>query len=360
MKFMRVLPLALAGLFCFSAFGQRSIVLEEKIGAPFRLAVDGYLQNSQPLRRWVLKDLPADSLPVYLIPGRGAQPPVFRYLHLPDEGQYRYVLVRNFAGELQLRYRGQAGEASRDYPQIAFSRDLEYRPAPSEAGSKEGVSAQVAVPSEEALAVPPPERAAAVQKAVQPREKSPPAQKQPRAAGANATVEETRQGETEEPVAEEPPAAGQKRPSESGSASPLVKSSEEENPAKENPRQNGGNQLDEQEAPPGSQTIDTLRSEAPRAPADSAQVAVFVRELQALKCEFERLAATRRFLDQFTPVPQAIPRLLEAFRYDQSRVDLINEILAERPDWVAHLPEWLPVLDYQMSRRKLEKKWHEE
>jgi hypothetical protein len=359
MNFMRALLLALGGLFGFSAFGQRSVILEEQIDAPFRLAVDGYLQNSQPLRRWVLKDLPADSLPVYIIPGRGGPLPVFRYLHLPGEGYYRYVVTRNFAGKLQLRYRGQVEEPPREYAQVAFSRDLEYRP-PQVDAAREAVAATQAPQASEAPSSPPLAQAEGGQVAVSSWEKTSQAQNSEHKSGGSA-----REAASAPPAKSEKTSLGKntesRKKQRAKPADPTLDSAAragKDTTRAKSPRQTS-KEPKGRVAKEAFPALDTLRSEAPRAPADSGQVAVFARELQTLDYEFEKLAAARRFLDQFSPVPQAIPRLLAAFRYDQSRVDFINEILAQRPEWEAHLPEWLPYLDYEMSRRKLEKKWHE-
>lgn len=373
---MRSLLLAFAGLLSFWACGQRSLILEEKIDAPFRLAVDGYLQNSQPLRRLVLTGLPADSLRVYLISGTGGSAPVFRYLYLPEAGNYRYVVMRNFAGTLQLRYRGRAEALPQNFTQVAFSRDLPY--APPKGPDTVQVLASAASQNAAAFHTKPGPEKPQVKSAVPPKTKKNlagkilPAQEVTQAQKVtkqktDSAVENKRVVPAQKEIASSP--SSQKSPSKTPPAQAQSRriSAPADQKAGRTPALSAqikedtlrADTMATQEAVQRP-AADTLLSPVPApATADSAQVAAFAQGLDKLAYEFEKLRAVRTYLQQFKPAPRAIPRILEAFRYDQTRLDLIDELLTQWPEWKKHLPQWLPYLDYEMSRRKVKNKWYE-
>lgn len=102
-KFMRLIKL-LPLLLCFSSFAQVNIIIEDKTETGFKLGVNGFEQNTEPVKSLMIKGL--DTVPNQLLVELSSNVWFTKIIHLRSKGNYQYIITTNSRDELQLRYRG--------------------------------------------------------------------------------------------------------------------------------------------------------------------------------------------------------------------------------------------------------------
>lgn len=93
--------------FALTARAQVSIMITDETNQGFILGVDGYIQNTEPVKKLIIEklDTSAHLLNIHII-GKKDTVRLVRPIHLPDPGNYEYVIMQNFEKRFQLRYRG--------------------------------------------------------------------------------------------------------------------------------------------------------------------------------------------------------------------------------------------------------------
>lgn len=101
MAFLRILPL----LFCFASVAQVNLIIEDATGTGFLLGINGFVQNSNPVKELVVKKLDTFPFEVRV----ELSPNVFfeKKMHFHSKGNYQYIITTNSRDELQLRFRGE-------------------------------------------------------------------------------------------------------------------------------------------------------------------------------------------------------------------------------------------------------------
>ncbi|HAD96687.1 MAG TPA: hypothetical protein DCG19_04725 [Cryomorphaceae bacterium] len=104
---MHCIRLVILVLFSFTAQAQVNIMISDETGSSFLLGVDGYLQNTEPVKKLIIEKLDTSKhlLNIHLIKGKDTLK-LARPLHLPKNGNHQYVIMQNFEKQYQLRYRG--------------------------------------------------------------------------------------------------------------------------------------------------------------------------------------------------------------------------------------------------------------
>lgn len=100
MRLIKLLPL----LLCFSSFAQVNIIIEDKTETGFKLGVNGFEQNTEPVKSLMIKGL--DTVPNQLLIELSSNVWFTKIIHLRSKGNYQYIITTNSRYELQLRYRG--------------------------------------------------------------------------------------------------------------------------------------------------------------------------------------------------------------------------------------------------------------
>ena len=95
---------------------------ESKIG--FKLVIDGYLQNEQPLNKLNLQKLSLGQHDLVFLMADGEK--LRRKIDLDLSSHYQYVLHRNFMGERKLRFRGSHAKLSQSAMVLDFNTKTEY------------------------------------------------------------------------------------------------------------------------------------------------------------------------------------------------------------------------------------------
>lgn len=117
----------------FKANGQLKVYIEDKTGAGFFLGLNDYLQHPERQERLLLTNI--DTIP-YKLQVEQDTVNFQRKLHLRKTGVHHFVLVKNFRGELKLRYRGDAIPGG-EYTEVAYHTDVpwpqDWKPSPTRA-----------------------------------------------------------------------------------------------------------------------------------------------------------------------------------------------------------------------------------
>ena len=100
MKLIRLIPV----LLCFSSLAQVNIIIEDKTETGFVLGVNGFEQNTEPVKSLMIKGL--DTVPNQLLVELDSNIWFTKIIHLRSKGNYNYIITTNSRDELQLRYRG--------------------------------------------------------------------------------------------------------------------------------------------------------------------------------------------------------------------------------------------------------------
>ncbi len=104
---MRYLGLLVLILQPYMHRAQVNIMVTDETENSFVLGLDGYLQNTQPVQGLIIQKMKAGShvLNIHIYKDKDTVR-LARPLKLEQSGNYQYVIMRNFEGRYQLRYRG--------------------------------------------------------------------------------------------------------------------------------------------------------------------------------------------------------------------------------------------------------------
>lgn len=121
MHHLRILILSICTLL---AQAQVNVMISDETSHSFLLGVDGYVQNTEPVKKLVIEKLDTSRhiFHIYLNKGKDTVKLV-RPVKLPKAGNYHYVIMQNYDKQFQLRYRGvitsfPAGVISMDHQTI--------------------------------------------------------------------------------------------------------------------------------------------------------------------------------------------------------------------------------------------------
>ncbi len=109
---------------------QISIYIEDKTQNGFKLVANGYLQNAVSSPNLYLKNLPTESeVFLHFIMNTRPEKEFGRPLTLKADGIYHYVIMTNFKGKTQLRYRGRINQVPEGLESTNFKKLIAYAPA---------------------------------------------------------------------------------------------------------------------------------------------------------------------------------------------------------------------------------------
>jgi len=78
---------------------------------PFKIGVDGYVQNTEAVAALFIQKLDTSEHTITIdLYTEGDTVKLFRKLQLIEGGNHKYILTKNFKGKYQLRYRGQQND----------------------------------------------------------------------------------------------------------------------------------------------------------------------------------------------------------------------------------------------------------
>lgn len=375
--------------FSGQALGQMSIVLEDETGQGFKLIINDYLQNNPAARKLVLRQIPVARHQVQIVTSEGIS--ARRQLDLKEPGIYRYVVTTNFKGQLQLRYRGQLQSLPAGYPRQDYSQLIAYEEGKNSRSQKRQAkrlakaqkqdqaekAAKSSSRSPEVSSAEPGESSEAQQVEKNPS-KEDPSKKTAKAAPSPSTRDSLpEKAQTEAASASSDPQRQRNQARSSRDEAELAKKSL---PAKEQ-KEEKSHLASRPKKSPKKAKKDSLKPEKRKeaTPSDSkprpensereittekdsmeGAGATIIAEIEALEYEFEKLEKALQWGKSAELEQEKITKVLKALRYDQSRIEFLNEVLAQKPAWRGKLPDWLPLMDYQQSRKTLKERWNGE
>jgi hypothetical protein len=104
---------------------QLGIILEDETKTGFKLVIDGYLQNEQSLNKINLLKLPAGEHELLFLMNDGLD--LRRIIDFNKADNYHFVILKNFAGERKLRYRGSYTEINQSALALDFNKTIDYQ-----------------------------------------------------------------------------------------------------------------------------------------------------------------------------------------------------------------------------------------
>lgn len=104
---------------------QLGIILEDETKTGFKLVIDGYLQNEQSLNKINLLKLPAGEHELLFLMNDGLD--LRRIIDFKKADNYHFVILKNFAGERKLRYRGSYTEINQSALALDFNKTIDYQ-----------------------------------------------------------------------------------------------------------------------------------------------------------------------------------------------------------------------------------------
>lgn len=104
---------------------QLGIILEDETKTGFKLVIDGYLQNEQSLNKINLLKLPAGEHELLFLMNDGLD--LRRIIDFKKADNYHFVILKNFAGERKLRYRGSYTKINQSALALDFNKTIDYQ-----------------------------------------------------------------------------------------------------------------------------------------------------------------------------------------------------------------------------------------
>jgi hypothetical protein len=104
---------------------QLGIILEDETKTGFKIVIDGYLQNEQSLNKLNLLKLPAGEHELIFLMKDGLD--LRRMIDFKKSNNHHFVIVKNFAGERKLRYRGSYTKINQNALALDFNNTIEYQ-----------------------------------------------------------------------------------------------------------------------------------------------------------------------------------------------------------------------------------------
>ena len=123
---MKFLSSILLLILSFNAFGQINIFIEDETNSSFLIGIDGFAQNKEAKTKILIKNLDTSS---HLLQLKLEDKPFqhfSRNLKLSNKGNYKYVIVKNFKGTPQLRYRGKLSQIPANVTSVVFNKESEW------------------------------------------------------------------------------------------------------------------------------------------------------------------------------------------------------------------------------------------
>ncbi len=111
---------------CSLLHAQVNLIIEDETEQGLFLAINGYLQHPEKQGKLVITHL--DTIPYQL----HIDSDTFRFnktIHLREQTGHRYVLVKDFHGDLKLRYRGTSARLPAGYATVKYNRSIPYEDA---------------------------------------------------------------------------------------------------------------------------------------------------------------------------------------------------------------------------------------
>lgn len=286
MIFIRLLPL----LFCCSALAQVNLLIEDETGSGFLLGINGYVQNTDPVKAMVIQKL--DTFPFEVRVELAPNAFFYKKMHFHESGSYRYIITTNSRDELQLRYRG----TLKDPPASVITMNVQNMLPLNPLATTAKVDSKPAV-------LPPPDKSVAGNDDAIVKPVPPAIPKKDTLPSVPATTA----------VVNEPIAVAQKEEE-------IIEPRETQPPA---------------EVISPEKTFDT-----------------FLEELKATEFEFEKLNKAQEFATQKSFTSHELKKVLEIIKYDNTRLELLRNLkpmLKEMKD-----PEVLKeALEYEISKQQL-------
>ena len=136
-------------LLCFTSFAQVNLIIEDATGTGFLLGINGFLQNTDPVKELVVKKLDTFPFDVRV----ELSPNVFfeKKMHFHSKGNYQYIITTNSRDELQLRYRGEPDALPAAATTIDANNVIPLRPLASLSPAKEKEKPASVIPEKKSV-----------------------------------------------------------------------------------------------------------------------------------------------------------------------------------------------------------------
>lgn len=288
---------------------QSTLLIEDETFKGVKLVVDGFIQNARPTNKLAISNFPLEKVTVKIL--LGDEETITRKINLPDNGIHRYIIMRNFAGTLQLRYRGKEASVPPEYTRENYNKLLAY------------------------ASEPPPATAPKIEVAKVPEEKI-------------ATVDQPTENKVVAAANEKKP---EQKPAEriTIAEEPKTESKPKVIPAKaEKPRITIA-----QDSPALVKMNETFTIEEPTDKKDEANFEHLFAKLKAEEFEFDKLRVAKEKLAKIELNAEQVVEILRQFRYDQTRFQFLEEAVKNNPSLRHSADLFKPEFEYILSRSKV-------
>lgn len=325
---MQRICLLFALLFSSLLSAQATLLIEDETFKGVKLVVDGYLQNARPTNKLAISGFPTKKVEIQILLGNDEE--ISRSINLPDNGVHRYIIMRNFAGTLQLRYRGKEASVPPAFTKENYNKLLAYTSAPPPPAAP--TPKIIEVPDEEEIKE---------DIVLETTSTSPKPDSSPKPDAAKTKPDDRLSIHQEKAVPAKPEvnrAKAQKpRISIAKDTAALVKMNETFT-------------IEEPEA----------KAEEPKATEDkSADIKneggfkTYFALLKAEDFEFDKLRVAQEKLAKSALTPEQVVQILREFRYDQTRFQFLEEAVKHNPA-LRHSSDLVkPEFEYILSRGKV-------
>lgn len=325
---MQRICLLLATLFSSLLSAQATLLIEDETFKGVKLVVDGYLQNTRPTNKLAIKNFPIEKVDIQIL--LGSEEVISRKINLPDKGIHRYIIMRNFAGTLQLRYRGKEASVPPAYTQENYNQLLAYASEPPAAAPP--VPERVEVPDEEEIK----EEIALETPASSPEPDTNP---KPEAAESNANDRLSIHQEEAVP------------------AKPEVNRAKADKPritlAKDTNALVQMNETFTIEEPAATAEETKSKEDNATKTQNEGGFDTYFALLKAEDFEFDKLRVAKDKLAKTALTPEQVVKILREFRYDQTRFQFLEEAAKHNPSLRHSVDLFKPEFEYILSRGKV-------
>lgn len=288
---LRLYSLILGFFFFQSIQAQSIIMLNDETKTGFKLIAEGYLQNEVPREKMNIKGLPPDGTQLFFEMEDGR---VFsRKLPQLAKGNHQYIIYQDFENNLRLRYRGKHKKLSQSALLFTYKKDKPYT-----------------LPERTVVTVETPDSA----KIIVQKDSS-----QSKKAIAVLTPSEIKETPKANPV-------GHKLPY------PQV----------------------EKEKTGDSIKAVTTRIETTEEPGNTFDFNNALAQINTSNFEFDKLQLAKKLVENESIGSEELQQIFKSFKYDQSRLDLLQTYRTKRPKSVLKT-DMLKSFDYELSKQAAQK-----
>jgi len=268
-------------------------MLEDETKTGFKLVIDGYLQNEQPLNKLNLQGLVVGQHELIFLMNDGEK--LRRKIDLDQSSHYQYVLHRNFMGETKLRFRGSHSSLKQSAMVLDFNTKTAYQDI------REAIAVVDSMPHHT--------------KVEEPKQISADPEPMPKKDSAKEAV------------------IAVASPLKAATAAPVIAATNK---------------------PAETKDIDVARSPINIKDRQANGFSALQKSIKLNNFEFDKIQMIEEFLVAENIKPSQLETLLKELKYDQSRLQILKSAASKQVDLKKDIALFLATLDYELSQQKAE------